>query len=103
VILAGGSGTREGHESRRKAAEQVLELLDGKRPMIQKTMERLLPAGNRKRNRKKRTSGSLPMNCWPRNPTSELPAIHYKAQVCKEPEARKNGSANWLGASCWRR
>jgi mannose-1-phosphate guanylyltransferase len=42
VILAGGSGTRFWPRSRRRLAKQVLAL-DGKRTMIQKTVERLLP------------------------------------------------------------
>ncbi len=42
VILAGGSGTRFWPRSRRRLAKQVLAL-DGKRTMIQTTVERLLP------------------------------------------------------------
>ncbi|MDQ2834231.1 MAG: sugar phosphate nucleotidyltransferase [Acidobacteriota bacterium] len=42
VILAGGSGTRFWPRSRKKNAKQVLAL-DGKRTMIQQTLDRLLP------------------------------------------------------------
>jgi mannose-1-phosphate guanylyltransferase len=42
VILAGGSGTRFWPRSRRRSAKQVLAL-DGKRTMIQTTVERLRP------------------------------------------------------------
>jgi mannose-1-phosphate guanylyltransferase len=47
VILAGGSGTRFWPRSRRRLAKQVLAL-EGKRTMIQKTVERLLPLGTEK-------------------------------------------------------
>ena len=43
MILAGGSGTRFWPRSRRRQAKQVLAL-EGKQTMIQKTVERLLPA-----------------------------------------------------------
>src|SRR5713101_570839 len=42
VILAGGSGTRFWPRSRKARAKQVLAL-DGKRTMIQQTVDRLLP------------------------------------------------------------
>jgi mannose-1-phosphate guanylyltransferase len=42
VILAGGSGTRFWPRSRKAKAKQVLAL-DGKRTMIQQTLDRLLP------------------------------------------------------------
>jgi mannose-1-phosphate guanylyltransferase len=42
VILAGGSGTRFWPRSRRAHAKQVIAL-DGKRTMIQQTLDRLLP------------------------------------------------------------
>src|SRR5229473_7206503 len=42
VILAGGSGTRFWPRSRRSRAKQVLAL-DGKRTMIQQTLDRLKP------------------------------------------------------------
>ena len=42
VILAGGRGTRFWPRSRKRSAKQVLAL-DGKRTMIQQTVERLLP------------------------------------------------------------
>jgi mannose-1-phosphate guanylyltransferase len=44
VILAGGSGTRFWPRSRKARAKQVLAL-DGKRTMIQQTLDRLLPLG----------------------------------------------------------
>ena len=47
VILAGGSGTRFWPRSRRRRAKQVLAL-DGKRTMIQKTVERLAPVSHEK-------------------------------------------------------
>jgi mannose-1-phosphate guanylyltransferase len=47
VILAGGSGTRFWPRSRRRLAKQVLAL-DGKQTMIQKTVERLVPAAEEK-------------------------------------------------------
>jgi len=48
VILAGGRGTRFWPLSRRRCAKQLLPL-DGKRTMIQQTLERLLPVAPAKR------------------------------------------------------
>jgi mannose-1-phosphate guanylyltransferase len=48
VILAGGRGTRFWPRSRRSRAKQVLAL-DGKRTMIQRTVDRLLPLAPEKR------------------------------------------------------
>ena len=45
VILAGGSGTRFWPRSRKARAKQVLAL-DGKRTMIQQTVDRLAPLGD---------------------------------------------------------
>jgi mannose-1-phosphate guanylyltransferase len=45
VILAGGSGTRFWPRSRKSRAKQVLAL-DGKRTMIQQTVDRLTPLAN---------------------------------------------------------
>lgn len=48
IILAGGSGTRFWPRSRQKMAKQVLAL-DGKKTMIQQTVERLMPLSDTKR------------------------------------------------------
>ena len=47
VILAGGRGTRFWPLSRKKRAKQLLAL-DGKKSMIQQTVERLLPLASPK-------------------------------------------------------
>jgi mannose-1-phosphate guanylyltransferase len=49
VILAGGRGTRFWPLSRRRCAKQLLPL-DGKKTMIQQTLDRLLPIAPAKRN-----------------------------------------------------
>jgi mannose-1-phosphate guanylyltransferase len=90
VILAGGSGTRFWPRSRRSLAKQVLAL-DGKRTMIQKTVERLLPL-------------SAETDFWiitnefvSKEIRRQLPRIPAR-QVVVEPEPRNTAPAIGLGA-----
>ncbi|HEY6251299.1 MAG TPA: mannose-1-phosphate guanylyltransferase [Candidatus Angelobacter sp.] len=90
VILAGGSGTRFWPRSRRRLAKQVLAL-DGTQTMIQKTVERLAPAGEQK-------------NFWiitnefvAEEIQRQLPHIPEK-QIVIEPEPRNTAPAIGLAA-----
>src|SRR5438270_8685900 len=90
MILAGGSGTRFWPRSRRKQAKQVLAL-DGKRTMIQRTMERLLPLGTEK------DFWVITNEFLCEEIQRQLPAIPSR-QIVVEPEARNTAPAIGLGA-----
>jgi mannose-1-phosphate guanylyltransferase len=90
VILAGGRGTRFWPLSRKKRAKQLLAL-DGKRTMIQQTMDRLLPLGS-------------PKQCWVianedlrREIARQLPQLKA-AQILAEPVGRNTAPAIGLAA-----
>jgi mannose-1-phosphate guanylyltransferase len=90
VILAGGSGTRFWPRSRKTRAKQVLAL-DGKRTMIQQTVDRLAPLSD-------------PAKIWvitngllDEMIAEQLPEIS-RAQILSEPAARNTAPACALAA-----
>src|ERR1700704_5792583 len=90
VILAGGRGTRFWPLSRKKRAKQLLAL-DGKRTMIQQTVDRLLPLASAK-------------NCWiitnedlQREVGKQLPKI-APSRIIAEPLGRNTAPAIGLAA-----
>ena len=90
VILAGGSGTRFWPRSRKTRAKQVLAL-DGKRTMIQQTVDRLAPLSD-------------PAKIWVITNdllddmiAEQLPGIS-RAQILSEPAARNTAPACALAA-----
>jgi mannose-1-phosphate guanylyltransferase len=90
VILAGGSGTRFWPRSRRRLAKQVLAL-DGKRTMIQKTVERLRPLGTEK------DFWIITNNFVNAEIERQLPGIP-PCQIVVEPEPRNTAPAIGLAA-----
>ena len=90
VILAGGSGTRFWPRSRKTRAKQVLAL-DGKRTMIQQTVDRLMPLSD-------------PAKIWVITNdllddmiAEQLPEIS-RTQILSEPAARNTAPACALAA-----
>lgn len=90
VILAGGRGTRFWPLSRKKRAKQLLAL-DGKRTMIQQTVDRLLPL-------------AAPRQCWVitnedlrREVSRQLPKLG-PARIIAEPIGRNTAPAIGLAA-----
>jgi mannose-1-phosphate guanylyltransferase len=90
VILAGGRGTRFWPLSRKKRAKQLLAL-DGKRTMIQQTVDRLLPLAPAKRFWVITNQDSRPAI------TRQLPKLRG-TQVLAEPVGRNTAPAIGLAA-----
>lgn len=90
VILAGGRGTRFWPLSRKKRAKQLLAL-DGKKTMIQQTVERLLPLAGTKRFWIITNDDLRPAI------TKQLPK-QPKPQVLAEPAGRNTAPAIGLAA-----
>lgn len=90
VILAGGSGTRFWPRSRRRLAKQVLAL-DGAQTMIQKTVERLVPAAEENR------FWVITNEFVTQEIQRQLPGIPAQ-QIVSEPEPRNTAPAIGLAA-----